>query len=407
MDKKEIKMLYFHILKKDELNFQIEGISEDKILWHNLPTEFQDLRVHDILLAKSAIMNVMKAIKPINGYRKIGLKMDQDLKNEYFDDDTNLCYKGIPLEEITSVNVNKEEMKLEDSENKLEQHEENFLHFSLISKILELEKKLENTGVQLQNIEKKFVLDKFDKKLNAEEWLRQFNAECFRHNLNKTDSQIIEALRYFVTGSSKDWYEANLKKIGLCNWKSWQQSFLTVFIEKGWTNIRKAYSFKHIGGSLVDYALAKEKLCLEAENNSTTLTRIHMIVVGLPLKVQDKLDKEELTTIEKLFVALRKLDDSFSNCKIDTGNVFPGPSNSIKVFRGKKHYEEQEKKLINNNIQRKPCFHCEKLGWQNRFHQSSECRNKNQVNLNEMVNDVVNDTQEVAEMLTINLDQKN
>jgi len=30
-------------------------------------------------------------------------------------------------------------------------------------------------------------------------------------------------------------------------------------------NVRKAYNYKYLGGSLVDYILTKERLCLEAE----------------------------------------------------------------------------------------------------------------------------------------------
>ena len=59
---------------------------------------------------------------------------------------------------------------------------------------------------------------------------------------------------------------------------------------KSWTNIRRAYNYKYLGCSLIDYALKKEKLCLEAENNISIKTRINMIVVGLPIEVQDEID---------------------------------------------------------------------------------------------------------------------
>jgi len=174
-----------------------------------------------------------------------------------------------------------------------------------------------------------------------------------------------------------------LKKIGLVNWPDWKNSFLTVFVDKGWSRIRKAYNYKHFGGSLVDYALTKEKLCLDAESSGTTQSRINMIVVGLPLEVQDELDCEEITSIEKLFVELRKLDDAFSKKKKEV------TSKSETTSKSKDKLEDKRKKPDKQD-EKKPCFMCAALGWPNHYHPTSECRNKNvystkikEVNLNE------------------------
>lgn len=87
-------------------------------------------------------------------------------------------------------------------------------------------------------------------------------------------------------------------------------SFLNVFVDKGWFNVRKAYNYKYLGGSLVDYVLTKERLCLESEKNGTVISRINMIVVGLPLEIQDKLDRGIITTMEILFTEIGKLEES-------------------------------------------------------------------------------------------------
>lgn len=75
----------------------------------------------------------------------------------------------------------------------------------------------------------------------------------------------VEALRFFLIGSPKDWYETNLKKIGSANWPEWKRPFLIVFVEKGWSTVRRVFNLKYFACSLIDYALAKERLLLEID----------------------------------------------------------------------------------------------------------------------------------------------
>ncbi|KAF5308655.1 hypothetical protein FQR65_LT06116 [Abscondita terminalis] len=146
---------------------------------------------------------------------------------------------------------------------------------------------------------------------------RKFEEECERFKIYSDDLKI-QSLRLFLLGSANDWYETNLKKVGLGSvWDKWKDSFYNVFVDKGWSIIRKAFSYKYLGGSLIDYALVKEKLTLEVEPKSSEISRVNQIVFGLPNEVQDQLDREELTSIDKLYTALRKLEDNFSRRKRD------------------------------------------------------------------------------------------
>lgn len=205
--------LFVHIVKKEEKNFELAGLSEDKILWFILPSEYLDIRNHKVLLSKSIIKNSINAIKPINGYRRVGISINDDIRKEYFDEEDNLCYKGLPLEESNSMlDISTRSISIEEGQN-------------FIDRIKELEAKLNlNEEVGLHLVEKKFVLEKFEKKINASEWIEQFEDECSRHRI-LNDTKKIEALRFFVDGSSKDWYESSIKKIGLVNWNEWKRSF--------------------------------------------------------------------------------------------------------------------------------------------------------------------------------------
>ncbi|XP_024085648.1 uncharacterized protein LOC106673706 [Cimex lectularius] len=342
--------LYVHLVKRSEEDFILAGLSEDKKLWCTLPDDQQDLLQHKVLCSKSTVKSAIASIKPIKGYRKIGLKLDDDLKREYFDKDDNLCFKNSPLEEslvVSDTSWSEREIilakKIEELEIKLIQRDEN----------------------KLQDVEKKFILQKFDKTQNPTEWFSRFESECARNKINNMP-QVIEALRFFLTGSANRWYDSSLKKIGLTDLHTWRNSFLTVFGDKGWIEVRKAYNFKYLGGSLIDYAVTKENLCLEIESNSTLVSRINMIVIGLPIEVQNELDREEINSIEKLYTALRKFDNQYQRVREYTSN-----DRTEKVNTGlppkKKQTEVQTKS---------PCYMCETLGWKNRFHPTYECRNK-------------------------------
>ncbi|ESN97876.1 hypothetical protein HELRODRAFT_177518 [Helobdella robusta] len=101
------------------------------------------------------------------------------------------------------------------------------------------------------------------------------------------------------------------------------------------------------GGSLIDYALAKENLYLEIE-----MSRINMIVMGFPVEIQNQLDREEITTIEKLFKELTKIDECVSNIKPKYDNKFL--SNEIsyntdvktkQLYQHKQRYENVDKEI--------------------------------------------------------------
>lgn len=186
---------------------------------------------------------------------------------------------------------------------------------------------------------------------------------------------------FFVIGPVKDWYENNLKNLGLtATWVSWKISFMNVFVDKGWGIIRKAFSFKYLGGSLIDYSLAKEKLCIEAELNGSQLSRINQIVFGLLKEVQEKLDKFYKKKKENTFI--------------------PRVSNPSSTPRIREPLTEK-----NESSAKKPCSTCETIGFRNRYHLQTECRNKHLVKKqNQSVNGLSNNLTDL-EILKIESDE--
>lgn len=342
-------LLYVRVIKETE-EFIINSISLDKNSWYLIPEEVNHVSNHKILLNKPTIKNAMAAIKIVKGYRTVGIKFDDEIKKEYTDEAGNVCFRDMPLEEYIPMSIS-EAQQLE-----------------LVNRIKHLEYKLiskqEETNVR--EIEKKFVLEKFQKnKSEPTEWLHRFEQECSRFEVN-SDSYKIQALRFFLSGPAEDWYGISIKKIGINDWETWKRSFLNVFVDKGWQVVRKAFNYKYLGGSLVDYALIKERLCLEVEPEGTALSRINQIVFGLPDNAQGKIDREKIRTLDDLYTELRKLEDAFSRKK-----------NEVVSPRLKKKESSQEP--YKTELQRRPCSICTALGFTNRYHLVSECRNQNKI----------------------------
>ena len=67
-------------MKLSDKEFQIAGISEDAEVWYTLPDEFLDISHHTVLMTKKSVINATKAIKPVGGYRKIGVILDTALQ---------------------------------------------------------------------------------------------------------------------------------------------------------------------------------------------------------------------------------------------------------------------------------------------------------------------------------------
>ncbi|XP_025831298.1 uncharacterized protein LOC112904720 [Agrilus planipennis] len=287
--------------------------------------------------------------------------MDDEIRNTYFDDSNNVCFKELPLEEYVPLAptgsrvVEPSQLELEDRIKRLER---------------QLKLNATPDGIELQQIEKKFVLEKFDRKQNnPTEWLHRFEEECNRNQII-TDSLKIQALNFYLIGPAKDWYDTIIRKIGLfASWTSWKDSFLNVFVDKGWSIVKKAFNFKFLGGSLVDYALAKEKLCLDVEPNGSEISRINLIVVGLPSEAQEKLDRELITSLDELYTELRKLEGTFQRKK--TENPSRPRLNDTHTAMLNKRLESQPK----NESQRKPCSFCASLGFKNRYHSVAEYQN--------------------------------
>ena len=115
----------------------------------------------------------------------------------------------------------------------------------------------------------------------------------------------------------------------------------------------------------MDYAIKKEKFLIEADPEMPEKTKINHMVIGLPINIQNELDKHEIKETNYLLSLVQKYDSE--NSVINKINII---EKSDYLNRSKADYN------FAKQIKKKTCFKCEKLGKPNRYHPIDLCLNK-------------------------------
>jgi len=358
-----------HVVKKqttenDAVNC-VESIRklEDDVCFV-FPPNLQIENHHKGLFKIPVVKNAVKSLTKIGYYRNLNILLDKELTELYMDDQRNFVFKEIYLEE---GEIPKKTATASAG---------NITETSLMELFKILKDRELTNECKLINVEKKFSIEKFDGKQRAADWLEVFERECSRFMIT-VDEEKIKCLKFFLKDSAQDWYQSAMMKLPDNEWQKWSESFLAVFSNKGWSKVRYAYAFKYISGALVDYALKKERLILEVERKMTVASRINLIVIGLPIAIQDKLDQEEIKSTDELMNQLGKFEYCSSTFK---------ESNT----------KSDQKLRAQQPVQKKPCYICESLKLPGRFHPVGKCYNKDRnvprrVNVNEVSNEELED----------------
>lgn len=329
------------------------------------PEEHQLVNNHPELLEQSTIRYAVNSIKRVGHYRNVKTVLQEELASKYIDADGNFVFEETVLEELESNS-----MPVTQDDDTAPSLSDELLSVLRSLKIDETKKE-----PRWSDVEKRFAIEKYSGKENARGWMTSFENECARHEM-KTDTQRIKCLKLFLVDSALDWYKSNAIKLKDAEWSDWSDSFLKVYSDKGWSRVRHAYNYKHLGGSFIDYALEKERLILEVESRASQYSMINQIVIGLPTYIQDKLDREEIQSTDNLMNKLRQYE---------TNPAKKSSNNPTNQEYPKRNYD----RVQGNANEKKPCHICESKGFPGRFHPSEKCRNKPRisggitVNLNE------------------------
>lgn len=328
----------------------IKSVTEENGKKYLIPTCFQAAKNHLQLTKLPEFSKVKKTLQKRGQYRNVWVVVPDEILALYKDDAGNMNIDNYLLQDITQA-----ESQLTTDEKLID----------ILQKLSDTSNNNKNKNSNLSKLTEKFVLKKFDNKnSNAKQWMQTFENECIRFDLD-LDTKKISALRLFLNDSESNWYESMLIKHGLdSQWKIWQESFLDTFADKSWSSVIYALTYKHLNGSLLEYALKKERLLLEYNSDIDNRTLTDLIVAGLPSFITNKLDRQEMTSPTLLFNTLRMYENQNTNVKKNlTGN------NSTKS-------EVEVKKKI-------PCQICFKMGKKNRFHSEDLCWFKEEKNNND------------------------
>lgn len=310
----------------------IKKVNEEML--YVFPENCQPESFHPTLFEKPIVKNAAKSIKKLGQYRNIILTLDDALLAEYMDEEGNFRYNDFYLEEYALLPTLPETKP-------------------------ETRPDVKPNDDILEQVEKAFSIDKFDGNMKATDWWNDFEAECERFGVTSKE-QKVKCLRLFVRSTAEEWFKASAVKLQNEDWSSWRDSFLKVFGDKGWSKVRYVYDFKYVSGSLLHYAVKKERLLLELERQMTEFSRINSIVLGLPYNIQDKIDREEIKCTDDLMNAVRRYDDNIQRKETVKLNFKPA------------------QKFIERRISetdKRPCHICNSLGYPGRYHPVESCWN--------------------------------
>lgn len=215
-----------------------------------IPEQLQPVKLHDEVI-KTQVFQKVRITLQRHEKRQVWISVSPELQNTYSDKDGNMQFKGYLLETITS----KTQQHVFSSETSTETLSRIFENFAELKK--------EKIQCNLKSLSENFVIDKFTRKTSSvTQWMVIFEAECTHIGINE-DIQKIQVFRLFLDDSCQDWYSSMLIKYRVNSKCSiWNNNFCETYANKGWTPIRYAFLFKYRQGSLLEYALKKERLLL-------------------------------------------------------------------------------------------------------------------------------------------------
>ncbi|KAK0178572.1 hypothetical protein PV327_007450 [Microctonus hyperodae] len=261
---------------------------------YRVPTELQPAALHTGIINSAVYTSVRNTLKKRHQIRRAWVTITGEIRKTYWDEEGNVVFEGQLLEEVpieqTLAQVNEPDIN------------------NTMTQILQQVLQQRNERPSLKRLSEKFVIDKFEGKTNANQWLLSFEKECERLQINE-EKEKIEIIKTFLDKSRLDWYSAMLIKLTLnSNWEEWKEDFCATYANKGWSNSRYALAFRYQSGSLLDYALKKQKLMLEMRSSIDQGTLIDIIAAGLPEYIADRINRDGIEETRDLFNDIGKLE---------------------------------------------------------------------------------------------------
>ena len=296
---------------------KIFDIAED--ITYDFPAELQDSALHTELSKHPTYLTSVKGIKSATGKRSFKVTLaahgESDLSAEYTDEFGNFVFREellIEGEPIPTLRAKKTE-PLGQSVSEIGALQ--LANQALMEKLKLLEGKLEGkaTDDRLGELEGQLTVEKFwGDSQNGAAWWLDFEAEMARLNV-ASDAIKIKILKDWTKGTAQDWFRGVWPKLGIDEGKfaDYKQSFATVFEVSGWSTVRHAFGYRYQSGSPKAYALKKALLLRQDTPDIADKTLVKLIVFGLPVNLQEKIDADRVTDPDRLMRELARFDGYF------------------------------------------------------------------------------------------------
>lgn len=321
------------------------GTSDGRVF--EVPDELKPVSKHTAISASDVFTKIKNSLKKRHQSRTVWIPLSPELRKIYLDEGENLQFGDQYLNEIT------------ERETFLPHHHDT------------PEKK------NIVKISEKFLIEKFSNKNSAaDQWISDFENECDRFEIVEDDEKI-GILKHLLEKQCLDWYASMIMKFTVnSQWAVWKDNFCETYGNKGWSQVKYAFTFKYQAGSLLEYATKKERLLLEINKKIDIQTLINLIAIGLPDSVTEKIDKNTINSTSSLYNEIGKYEHMLN----------------------KKQFIKQKRNIYENKDKpdKIPCKTCENLNKGIRFHPEEKCwfkqteadkRNKN-MNVNNSVIEV-------------------
>lgn len=309
-----------------------------------IPAELKPVSKHTAILSSEVFTKIKNSLKKRHQTRTVWIPLNTELRKVYLDEGENIQFNDEYLDEITGEIIPS--------------------HNNTSSNVPEKK----NIGKTAE----RFLIEKFSNKTsNADQWIREFESECGRLEIVQ-DEEKIEILKHLLEKQCLDWYSSMMIKLTVnSEWAVWKDNFCETYGNKGWSQIKYAFTFKFQAGSLLEYATKKEKILLEINKNIDTQTMINLIVMGLPDYIIDKIDKKTVKSTASLYNEIGK-HEYVANKRAFNKKSFPFRPNNTNNYKGKPD--------------KIPCKTCENLNKGIRFHPEEKCWFKQPENYNHKKN---------------------
>lgn len=186
----------------------------------DIPDELKPASKHTSIIATDVFTKVKNSLKKRHQTRKLWIPLTSELRKIYLDEGENIQFGDQYLDEITH------EAKLPNNNISVDTGNKN-----------------------LGKISERFLLEKFSgKTMNVNQWISEFENECTRYEILK-EAEKIEILKHLLEKQCLDWYTSMLIKYTVnAEWVIWKTNFCETYGNKGWSQVKYAFTFKYQGG---------------------------------------------------------------------------------------------------------------------------------------------------------------